>query len=331
MSLRSGGIITWHACPPAAAKDCRAPFSKRPPAAAPSSPPTSPAAGRWCATASKGSSSRPTTRRARRGLRPTGRRRPISSPGWARRRGSRVLDGFTERGRDGGGQAALPRRPRRVIADPDGLHPAETRACCRCRTRRRSPFTWPTKRRRCGRRPRRSSATSACRRLSGPSRGRAGRRSPATSSTIRRPCGGAACSISPRARGSSAIAAVKAGAAHVTACDIDDFAIAAIGLNAAANGVAVTAPAGDLVGRGCGWDTILAGDICYERELAQRVTDWLFAPPGRGRHGPDRRPGPQLPAAGRGCECARRIRGAGDARPSRTRRSRKPASGAFAP
>ncbi len=73
------------------------------------------------------------------------------------------------------------------------------------------------------------------------------------------------------------IAAMKAGAAEVTACDIDDFAIAAIGLNAVANGVTLSPRQDDLVGQDFGWDTILAGDICYERDLAQAVTDWLFA------------------------------------------------------
>ncbi|NBJ09720.1 class I SAM-dependent methyltransferase [Microvirga arsenatis] len=72
-----------------------------------------------------------------------------------------------------------------------------------------------------------------------------------------------------------AIAAMKAGAAEVTACDIDPFAIAAIGLNAQANGVAVTPIAVDLIGQDRGWDTVLAGDICYERDLAGRVADWL--------------------------------------------------------
>ncbi|MFN9544071.1 MAG: class I SAM-dependent methyltransferase, partial [Alphaproteobacteria bacterium] len=41
--------------------------------------------------------------------------------------------------------------------------------------------------------------------------------------------------------GLSAIAAAKAGAAHVLATEIDPFAIAAIGLNAAVNGVSVEA------------------------------------------------------------------------------------------
>jgi predicted nicotinamide N-methyase len=71
------------------------------------------------------------------------------------------------------------------------------------------------------------------------------------------------------------IAALKAGARAVTACDIDPFAIAAMGLNAGANGVVLDAVLLDLVGHDEGWDVILAGDICYERDLAQRVTGWL--------------------------------------------------------
>ena len=79
-----------------------------------------------------------------------------------------------------------------------------------------------------------------------------------------------------------AIAAMKAGAAEVTACDIDPFAIAAIGVNAQANGVAVTPLAADIVGQDGGWDTVLAGDICYEHDLAARVTEWLLALSNRG-------------------------------------------------
>jgi len=79
-----------------------------------------------------------------------------------------------------------------------------------------------------------------------------------------------------------AIAAMKAGAAEVAACDIDSFAIAAIGLNAGANGVSVTPLLADIVGQDQGWGAVLAGDICYERDLAQRVTDWLFALSRRG-------------------------------------------------
>jgi len=72
-----------------------------------------------------------------------------------------------------------------------------------------------------------------------------------------------------------AIAACKAGAAAVVACDIDPFAIAAIGLNAQANGVAVDVLRADVVGGDGGWDAVLAGDVCYEKDLAQRVVLWL--------------------------------------------------------
>jgi predicted nicotinamide N-methyase len=72
-----------------------------------------------------------------------------------------------------------------------------------------------------------------------------------------------------------AIAAAKAGAARVTACDIDPFALAAIGLNAEANGVGIEALQADLVGEDQGWDVVLAGDICYERDTAERVVAWL--------------------------------------------------------
>ena len=72
-----------------------------------------------------------------------------------------------------------------------------------------------------------------------------------------------------------AIAAAMAGAGSVEACDIDPFAEAAMRLNAAENGVAIRPRLEDLVGRDEGWDAVLAGDICYERDTAQRVTRWL--------------------------------------------------------
>lgn len=72
-----------------------------------------------------------------------------------------------------------------------------------------------------------------------------------------------------------AIAAALAGASRVEACDIDRFALAAIGLNADANGVTLHARSDDLVGRDEGWDVVLAGDIAYERDLAARVFAWL--------------------------------------------------------
>jgi predicted nicotinamide N-methyase len=78
--------------------------------------------------------------------------------------------------------------------------------------------------------------------------------------------------------GMCGIAAMKAGAASVLCADIDVFCGAACALNAAANGVAVEftdhnlleAPAPDA-------DIILAGDICYEKPLAEKVLAWLTA------------------------------------------------------
>lgn len=71
------------------------------------------------------------------------------------------------------------------------------------------------------------------------------------------------------------IAAALGGAGDVICADIDPFALAAIGINGAANGVSLTALGADLIGRDDGWDVILAGDICYEKELAGRVITWL--------------------------------------------------------
>ena len=73
-----------------------------------------------------------------------------------------------------------------------------------------------------------------------------------------------------------AVAAMRAGAAHVRACDIDPFALAAIGLNAAANGVAVEACGDDLIGSPHpAVDLVTVGDLFYERDLAERLLLWL--------------------------------------------------------
>jgi len=79
-----------------------------------------------------------------------------------------------------------------------------------------------------------------------------------------------------------AIAAALAGAASVEASEIDDFALAAIALNAAQNGVAVRVRPGDLVGADEGWDVVLAGDVSYQRDMAEAVTAWLAGLAGRG-------------------------------------------------
>ena len=74
-----------------------------------------------------------------------------------------------------------------------------------------------------------------------------------------------------------AIAAAKAGATQVLAADIDAYAAAAIRLNADANGVPVAVTQEDVIGRDGVWQTILCGDMCYERPLAERLTAWLRA------------------------------------------------------
>lgn len=88
-----------------------------------------------------------------------------------------------------------------------------------------------------------------------------------------------------------AIAAAAAGAADVTAVDVDPLAALAIGVNARANAVAVTTVVADLLDTdGGGADVILAGDVCYDRDMAARVlpflararADVLIGDPGRG-------------------------------------------------
>ena len=71
------------------------------------------------------------------------------------------------------------------------------------------------------------------------------------------------------------IAAAKAGAASVLAADIDAFALAAIALNAAANGVTVTITGEDRIGGAAPFDIVLVGDLFYERPLAERLLAWL--------------------------------------------------------
>lgn len=76
--------------------------------------------------------------------------------------------------------------------------------------------------------------------------------------------------------GLCAIAAAKAGAARVIAAEIDEFAHAAVALNAEANGVAIEIDHRDLVGHDePAWDVVAAGDICYELPMADRAAAWL--------------------------------------------------------
>jgi predicted nicotinamide N-methyase len=72
------------------------------------------------------------------------------------------------------------------------------------------------------------------------------------------------------------IAAAKSGAKNVIAADVDRYAIMAIGLNAAANSVAISTFFGDpTAGAPPAVDMILVGDLFYEADLARRVIAFL--------------------------------------------------------
>ena len=124
-----------------------------------------------------------------------------------------------------------------------------------------------------------------------------------------------------------AIAAALAGAAHVTACDIDPMAVAAIGLNARANDVRLTVTSTDLLASGpvpvgplpggalpggaqpgepapaaggtIAADLVLVGDAWYERRLAHRMLGFLTRCQGAGARWLTGDPGrTYLPSAG---------------------------------
>ena len=80
-----------------------------------------------------------------------------------------------------------------------------------------------------------------------------------------------------------AIAAAKAGATAVLAAEIDPFAAAAIAANAALNDVDITVQREDLLDTvdAC-WEVVTAGDVCYERPMADRVMGWLRGMAARG-------------------------------------------------
>ena len=72
--------------------------------------------------------------------------------------------------------------------------------------------------------------------------------------------------------GLAGIAAKKAGAAHVMACDIDIYALAAADMNANANGVRLELTSQNLLDRDpAAFDVVLVGDLFYERQLSELV------------------------------------------------------------
>ncbi|MET8703302.1 50S ribosomal protein L11 methyltransferase [Kitasatospora sp. NPDC004723] len=79
------------------------------------------------------------------------------------------------------------------------------------------------------------------------------------------------------------IAAAQRGARSVRAAEIDAYAVAAIGVNAAANGVEVAAAVEDLLdGDGAPAEVVLAGDVFYERAMAARFLPFLQRARARG-------------------------------------------------
>jgi predicted nicotinamide N-methyase len=80
-----------------------------------------------------------------------------------------------------------------------------------------------------------------------------------------------------------AIAAMKAGAAHVVAADIDAFAAVAMQLNAATNAVALSSTTKDLLQNAPPHvDVILVGDLFYEKSIAAKVFEWLSSAQNQG-------------------------------------------------
>ena len=81
-----------------------------------------------------------------------------------------------------------------------------------------------------------------------------------------------------------AIAAARAGAAHVVANDVDAFCAAAVELNAEVNGVAIEVLLGDrLDGGPPEAEVIVMGDLAYEKPVAERARAWLEAARAAGR------------------------------------------------
>ncbi|MGK5115739.1 MULTISPECIES: class I SAM-dependent methyltransferase [unclassified Geodermatophilus] len=80
-----------------------------------------------------------------------------------------------------------------------------------------------------------------------------------------------------------AIAARRSGARSVLASDVDPFSRTAVGVNALLNGVAGVSVTGDVLDRDLpGVEVVLAGDVCYDREMTERVLPFLDRARARG-------------------------------------------------
>ncbi len=73
-----------------------------------------------------------------------------------------------------------------------------------------------------------------------------------------------------------AVAALLGGAASVTASDPDPYSAAAVAVNAATNGVGPIDVVGDVLDEDPpDVDVVLAGDVCYDRAMTERVLPFL--------------------------------------------------------
>jgi predicted nicotinamide N-methyase len=78
--------------------------------------------------------------------------------------------------------------------------------------------------------------------------------------------------------GVSSLAATRAGAASVLANDIDALSLVAARLNAEANALSFETNLDDWLAGPDGTpdaDVVIAGDVCYEREMSARALAWL--------------------------------------------------------
>jgi predicted nicotinamide N-methyase len=77
--------------------------------------------------------------------------------------------------------------------------------------------------------------------------------------------------------GLAALAAARAGAASVVACDVDPLASVVQQVNAELSDVQLTSRTQDIIGEPLHgeFDVVLAGDLCYEWVLSTRITPWL--------------------------------------------------------
>lgn len=74
-----------------------------------------------------------------------------------------------------------------------------------------------------------------------------------------------------------AIAAARAGAATVRAVEVDELAVAAVAVNAEANGVRIDAQLGDVLDGDAGdAQVVLAGDVFYSQAMADRMLRFLL-------------------------------------------------------